>query len=136
MLEQPPDTHNLDMFPTVGICGSCGAEIKYSPIRMPKGRARVDVAKPFHMHIEYVTMCIVCVVRELPVLQLKIDKGEMYPVETWVMDEGEPRIVTISLLLPTEAVEAKVVSVESKPEPVGLLRRVGQLVKRIFKFFY
>jgi hypothetical protein len=136
MLEQQPDTYNLDKFPTIGICACCGALIKYSPIRMPKGRPRVSVDKAFHSHIEYVTMCIVCVKKELHTLQLKIDAGEMYPIETWTLDEDGPRIVTISRLLPAETAEAEVVSKPDEPEPVGLARRAWRLIVRILKFFY
>jgi hypothetical protein len=78
---------NLDRFPTIGICVSCGAEIKYSPIRMPLGRPHINADRPGHFSIEYGPMCVPCIRNQLDVLMEKVNRGEMYPTNTWEADE-------------------------------------------------
>lgn len=127
MLEPNKNTLNLDMFPVLSLCVSCGHEIKYPPLRMPKGPPIVNPSNPFHMSIEYVDMCVYCVEAQLNTLKEKIKRGEMYPSQSWQLDENEqPHIVSISSLLPQ--VQAQAIETE-----VGLVRTAIRYCIRLLK---
>lgn len=115
------DAPNLerDPFPIMGYCKSCGAEILYSPIRMPTRAPILNPEKPGHFVVEYIDMCVDCVEREVEGLRKKILAGEMYPVQSWDWnpEAGRFQIVSLSKPIPTEG------------------RKVG-ILQRIFRWFW
>ena len=110
-----------DKYPIIGLCVSCGEEVKHSPIRMPLGRPMINPEKPGHYGIEYGYMCVSCVDSQLKVLREKIRRGELYPTRIWwADDEGNLSIVPLDeLSSPLEEIS------ESR---VGLLRRIWQRI--------
>jgi hypothetical protein len=115
---------DLDKYPTLGICVGCGAEIKYTPVRMPLSRPALNPMKPGHYGIEYAPMCMVCVRGQLEALQLKVDAGEMYPTQTWDVKGEEDDSLHIVPLGTTSTQEEKPL----EPEKVGLMRRIFRFI--------
>ena len=117
---------NLDKFPTLGICVGCGAQIKYSPVRMPLGRPHINADRPGHFSIEYAPMCVPCIRSQIDELLKKINAGEMYPLNTWEASEdgNSFHIVPTMQSSSSEEVEAE----SPKPEPEkgkpGFFRRL------------
>jgi hypothetical protein len=110
-----------DRYPTIGICVSCGKEIKHSPIRMPLGRPMINPEKPGHYGIEYSYMCVSCVDSQLKVLREKIRRGEMYPTRIWWGDD-EGNLSIVPLNEPSSPVE------EIEEPSVGFLRWVWSYI--------
>jgi hypothetical protein len=119
---------NLDKFPTLGVCVSCAAEIKYSPIRMPLGRPHINADRPGHYSIEYAPMCVPCIRGQLDTLTQKVNLGEMYPTHSWEASEkdGSFHIVPITQSSPPVVEDKKEPEAEEKP---GLISRI---IRRIY----
>lgn len=117
---------NLDRFPTLGICVSCGAEIKYSPIRMPLGKPHINADRPGHFSIEYSAMCVSCIRDQLDVLMEKVHRGEMYPTHSWEASEDGSSFHIVPILRSdsSETSDKEKPAEEPKEEKPGLFRRI------------
>lgn len=115
----------LDKFPTLGQCVGCGAEIKYSPIRMPLGRPHINASRPGHFSIEYAPMCVPCIRKELDKLAEKITVGEMYPLNTWeIDDDGSSFHIVSTMHSDNQAEPEEAKPEEPRPGKPGLLARL------------
>jgi len=122
---------NLDKFPTLGICVSCGAEIKYSPIRMPLGRPHINADRPGHFSIEYAPMCVPCIRNQLDILMEKVNKGDLYPTNTWETSEDGDSFHIVPTMQSSPSGE----TVVDETEPEEPEERVG-FVRRLIRWIY
>lgn len=64
-------------------CRMCGRSFQYTPILMPATRPFLMTDRPGFMDFKSMNVCVQCVKKEIGVLEEKVRRGEMFPLQVW-----------------------------------------------------